>query len=126
MPPPTRAVASSSSSASRTNSAPEPAGPPTLWPENAKKSQPRRRMSSGTCPADCAPSTNVRMPRARAKAVMRSIGASVPSTLETWCTAIRRVRGVHTDSSASKSGQPSSRVGNVRTIARLRHGSRFE
>ena len=73
------------SSSSRPQSAPAPLGPGSLWPEKAKKSQPRACTSTGRCGADCAPSTTTTASRACAQSQISRTGLSVPSVFD-WCT----------------------------------------
>ena len=73
------------SSSSRPQSAPAPLGPGSLWPENAKKSQPSSCTSTARCGADWAPSTTTTASRSCAQSQISRTGLSVPSEFD-WCT----------------------------------------
>ena len=100
-----------------------PVGPSILWPEKARKSQPRARTSTGMWGTACAASITIAAPEARAALTIRSAASRVPSTLETSENATRRVRGPIASQGAS-SGEI-RRTAPV-TCATRCQGSRFE
>ncbi len=59
-----------------------PVGPRILWRLNTRKSQPMACTSTGQCPADCAASTSVATPSARARAHHSAAGLIVPIVFE--------------------------------------------
>ena len=87
-----------------------PVTPAILWPENARKSHPIARTSTGMCPIDCAASTTVTAPTLRARAQSSATGLIVPSVLETCVKANTLTSGVRRRSSDERSRSPSSPV----------------
>ncbi len=87
-----------------------PVTPAILCPENARKSQPIARTSTGMWPMDCAASITVTAPAFLARAQSSATGLIVPRVLETWVKAKSLTSGVRTRSSAERSRRPSSPV----------------
>ena len=62
----------------RTQSAPVPGGPPSLWLDSESRSTPSALTSTGTRPAACAASVCTTMPRPRSASAIAPTGASAP------------------------------------------------
>ena len=129
--PPVRNGGMASSRSSLPHSTPTPKVPSALCAENAKKSAPSFRTSTGRCGTDCAPSTTMKPSCACTRSAMASMGFSMPRTFDTWAAATILVRGPIFASSSSSPITPSS-SGNryTRRAPAARHaccqGMRFE
>ena len=85
-----------------------------------KKSQPIACTSTAKCTADCEPSTNVAIPRSRARAQTSATGDTEPVTFDMWTIAIIFVRPVIAASNFSSENEPSSSTSTQTSFAPCR------
>ena len=95
----------------RTNSAPMPLGPYSLWPDSDSKSMHDALTSSGTLPAICAASVWKATPAARQSAPISASGCTTPISLFTPMIDTRAVSGARAAATADGATSPSVPTG---------------